>query len=48
MSLLNDYTADLITRVITLDKFMSELQFRLTGPEWLIGEDIDCPPQPVI
>ena len=40
----SDNPADLITRGITLDKFRSELQFWLTGPEWLIGEDINCLP----
>ena len=39
----SDYLADLITRGITLGKFRSELQFWLTGPEWLIGENITWP-----
>ena len=40
----SDNPVDLITRGITLDKFRSELQFWLTGPEWLIGENINWPP----
>ncbi len=38
----SDNPVDLITRGIPLDKFRSELQVWLTGPERLTGEDINC------